>query len=95
MLHNVAYKNKKEVNMAAGVALRLSEELVNKAKQEANVYNRSITKQIEYWAKIGKIALDNPDLPVEFIIGILKAQEEVENEEFTEFKFDEDFNENK
>ncbi len=81
--------------MAAGVALRLSEELVNKAKQEAKVYNRSITKQIEYWAKIGKIALDNPDLPVEFIIGILKEQEEVENKEFTEFKFDEDFNENK
>lgn len=76
MLHNVAYRNKEEVNMPAGVALRLSEELVNKAKQEANVYNRSVTKQIEYWAKIGRIALENPDLPVEFIIGILKAKEQ-------------------
>lgn len=81
--------------MAAGVALRFSEELVNKARQEANVYNRSITKQIEYWAKIGKIALENPDLPVNFIIGVLKAQEEEADKEYSEFKFDEDFNENK
>ena len=28
---------------------------------------RSIPNQIEYWARIGKCALDNPDLPIEFI----------------------------
>lgn len=32
---------------------------------------RSIPNQIEFWAKIGKCALDNPDLPVEFIKDIL------------------------
>lgn len=62
--------------MTSGVALRLSEELIDNARVEAKVSNRSITKQIEYWAKIGKVALENPDLPISFIMGTLLAKEE-------------------
>lgn len=53
--------------------INLSDELVEKAKKYANVYNRSTPKQIEYWAKIGKTAEENPDLPYEFIKDVLLA----------------------
>ena len=76
-----------KIIMASGVALRLSEELVNDAKIESSVYNRSITKQIEYWAKIGKIVLENPDLPVNFIIETLKGLEEVKAKQTKKFNF--------
>jgi hypothetical protein len=32
---------------------------------------RSIPHQIEFWAKVGKCALENPDLPTEFIKELL------------------------
>jgi len=38
-----------------------------------------MTGQVEYWAKIGRIAEDNPDLPFSFIREILLAKEEVKN----------------
>jgi hypothetical protein len=39
----------------------------NEAKKVAKSEFRSIPNQIEYWPKLGKCALDNPDLPIEFI----------------------------
>lgn len=33
---------------------------------------RSIPNQIAFWAMIGKCALDNPDLPIEFIKDLLR-----------------------
>lgn len=56
--------------------INLSDDLVEKAKHYASVYSRSTPKQIEYWAKIGKACEDNPDLPFDFIKGILLAKEE-------------------
>jgi hypothetical protein len=44
-------------------AVRLSEAMVMQAKTCSKAMNRSVAKQIEYWAKIGKIAEENPDLP--------------------------------
>ena len=32
--------------------------------------------QIEFWAKVGKAALDNPDLPVDFVRDLLIARAE-------------------
>jgi hypothetical protein len=32
---------------------------------------RSVPQQIEYWARLGKCALDNPDLPIEFVRDVL------------------------
>ncbi len=65
--------------------VNLSDELVEQAKKYANVYSRSTPKQIEYWAKIGKLAEENPDLPFEFMQEILLALEETEPG--TPFKF--------
>lgn len=49
------------------ISIRINEEIYNDAKKTARVEHRSISNQIEYWAMIGKCALDNPDLPIEFI----------------------------
>ncbi|MFZ9544348.1 MAG: TA system antitoxin ParD family protein, partial [Hylemonella sp.] len=46
------------------VALKLSDELVDDAKTYAAAEHRSVPKQIEYWARIGKAVLDNPDMPL-------------------------------
>jgi len=49
------------------VSIRIDKEIYNEAKKVAKAEFRTIPHQIQYWAKIGKCALDNPDLPVEFI----------------------------
>jgi hypothetical protein len=47
--------------------VRIDEELYAAAKNEAQAEHRTIAGQIEFWAKVGRAALDNPDLPVSFI----------------------------
>jgi hypothetical protein len=68
-----------------GIAIRINEEVYNEAKKTARAECRSIPNQIEFWAKIGKCALDNPDLPVEFIRDLLisKGQDRSLAEVFT------------
>ena len=48
-----------------GVPIRINEIIYQAARKTARAECRSIPNQIEYWAKIGKCALDNPDLPIE------------------------------
>lgn len=60
------------------VTIKLSEDFINTVKQYADVYNRSIPKQIEYWAFIGKIAEENPNLSYIFIKDVLLALKESE-----------------
>ncbi len=67
-------------------AVKLSDKLVEEAKQYAAVSCRSVPGQIEYWSKIGKIVEDNPDLPYEFIRDILLAMQE-DDSELTEYEF--------
>lgn len=54
--------------------IRIDDEIYNDAKKTARGEHRSIPHQIEYWAKIGKCALDNPDLPIEFIKELLVSK---------------------
>ena len=54
-----------------GIPVRIDETVYNQAKMAANAEFRSVPRQIEYWAQIGRCALDNPDLPIEFIRDIL------------------------
>ena len=44
------------------------------AKRHAEAEHRTISSQIGYWAKLGKAALENPDLPIEFIKDVLVAK---------------------
>ena len=55
-------------------SIEISEELYRVAKWTAEAENRSIAGQIEFWAKIGRAAIDNPDLPVDFIRETLIAK---------------------
>ncbi|HSB06009.1 MAG TPA: hypothetical protein VLK23_12530 [Thermodesulfobacteriota bacterium] len=48
-------------------AVRISEELVNDAKKFSRVDHRSLTGQIEHWARMGKCAEENPDLTYSLI----------------------------
>lgn len=53
------------------VAIRIDETIYNEAKKTARAEHRSIPNQIEFWAMIGKCALDNPELPTEFVKDLL------------------------
>lgn len=57
--------------------VRLDDDFVAEAKACAAASMRSVPKQIEYWAKIGQLVQDNPDLPFSFIEESLLAMEEV------------------
>ena len=57
-----------------GIPIRIDDDLYNEAKSTANAEYRSISGQIGFWARIGKTALDNPDLPIEFIRDLLIAK---------------------
>jgi len=72
-----------------GNAVKISEELLNTAKIYAKIQHRSIAKQIEYWAKMGKIAEDNPDTPLSFIKDILQGREEIKQGLATPYIFKE------
>jgi hypothetical protein len=57
------------------------------AKQYSIVFSRSVPKQIEYWARIGKIAEENPDLPYSFIREVLIAQQEAADGHVEPYQF--------
>ncbi|MDX8406082.1 MAG: ParD-like family protein [Mariprofundus sp.] len=56
--------------------VRINDDLYEQAKSVSNGECRTIAGQLEFWAKIGKAALDNPDLPIEFIRELLIAGKE-------------------
>ncbi|MGK2871787.1 MAG: ParD-like family protein [Alphaproteobacteria bacterium] len=53
--------------MPAGASIRINQDLYEQARQDAAAEHRTIAGQIEFWARVGRAALDNPDLPVTFI----------------------------
>ena len=69
------------------LAVKLSNNIVSQARLQAHVLNRSIAGQIEYWAKIGKIAEENPELPYHFIKDILISLEESKTDQAEPYKF--------
>lgn len=70
-------------------AVKLSDDIIFNAKVVSKALNRSVAGQIEYWAKIGKIAEENPDLTYDIIKNILIAQQEARNIKHLEtYQFD-------
>lgn len=53
--------------MTTSTSIRIDQTLYDQARAEAAAEHRTIAGQVEYWAKLGRAALDNPDLPVSFI----------------------------
>jgi len=76
-----------EVNGMA-TAVRISEKLVNDARKFSRIDHRSLTGQIEHWARMGKCAEENPDLTYSLIKEILIGVEELEQGEKSEYKFE-------
>lgn len=56
--------------------VRIDDKLYEQAKNVSKGECRTIAGQLEFWAKIGKAALDNPDLPVEFVRELIIARVE-------------------
>jgi hypothetical protein len=52
--------------------------LARMLRARATAHKRSFSDQLKYYAHVGMIAEDNPDLPLSMIQGILEAQAELE-----------------
>ena len=57
-----------------GMPVRIDDALYEQAKLHANAERRTIAGQLEFWAMVGKAALDNPDLPIDFVRDLLVAK---------------------
>ncbi len=62
--------------MTTSTSIRIDQKLYDQARNEALAEHRTIAGQVEYWAKIGRAALDNPDLPISFIAESLASMAE-------------------
>ncbi|MCD4772648.1 MAG: ParD-like family protein [Bacteroidales bacterium] len=69
------------------IAVRVSDFLLNEARIFSKIDNRSVTGQIEHWARIGKISEENPDLSYSLIKEIIIGLEELEQGLSSEYKF--------
>lgn len=56
--------------------VRIDDNLYEQAKSASKGECRTIAGQLEFWAKIGKAALDNPDLPIDFVRELMIARME-------------------
>ena len=56
--------------------VRINQDLYEQAKQDAVLEHRSIAGQIEFWARVGRAALYNPDLSVSFVAESLASMAE-------------------
>lgn len=59
-----------------GTLVRIDVHLYERAKAHAQAERRTIAGQVEFWGMIGKTALDNPDLPIDFVRDLLVAKAE-------------------
>jgi len=84
--HTIEPSQQQEPIMA--VAIKLSDELVDDARVYAKAHHRTPPKQIEYWARIGKIAEENPDLPLSFVKDALVGLEELQAGQVSAYEFD-------
>ena len=68
------------------IPVRMDKTLFDSSCIEGKAEFRSAAQQLNFWAWVGKNALANPDLPVDFIRDILIAK----NQETEPFTFEED-----
>jgi hypothetical protein len=68
-------------------AIKLSDLLVEDAKPYAQAMHRSVPKQIEYWARLGKVAEENPGLPISMLQDMVVSIEEVKVGNLSPYNF--------
>jgi hypothetical protein len=59
-----------------GMPVRIDDTLYDQARAQAQAERRTIAGQIEFWAVVGRTALDNPDLPIDFVRDLIIARAE-------------------
>ena len=59
-----------------GMPVRIDDALYNHARAHARAERRTIAGQIEFWAIVGRTALDNPELPIDFVRDLIVARAE-------------------
>ena len=73
--------------LAVPTAIHLPELLIEQAKPAAQAMHRSVAEQIEYWARLGKVAEENPDLPINMLQDMLVSMEEVKTGNLSTYQF--------
>ena len=68
-------------------AITLSELLIEEVKPFAQAMHRSVAQQIEYWARLGKVAEENPDLPIPMLQDLLVSMEEAKAGNLSVYQF--------
>jgi hypothetical protein len=59
-----------------GMPVRIDDDLYDQARAHAQANRRTIAGQIEFWAIVGRTALDNPDLQIDFVRDLIIARAE-------------------
>ena len=67
--------------------IKLSEPLIEEARPIAQAMNRSVAEQIEYWARLGKVAEENPDLPIPMLQDMLVSLDELKAGNLSVYQF--------
>jgi len=73
----------------SSIAIKLNQDIVQSARKVGLIEHRSAPKQLEYWARIGRIAVENPDLPYQFIQAVLLGRTQAEAGELEDYIFGE------
>jgi hypothetical protein len=89
MQHNIVLLQQIKITgeIIMTTAVRVSEKLIRAARLVSAVDNRSITGQIEHWAKIGKCSEENPELTYGLIKEMLIGIEELNQGKCSEYEF--------
>ena len=69
------------------VSIELSESLIDDANSASGITKRTISEQIEYWARLGKACDENSDLPVHMLQDILTSRVEMNLNKLSRFRF--------
>ncbi|QWD91452.1 ParD-like family protein [Polynucleobacter sp. MWH-Braz-FAM2G] len=67
--------------------IKLSKSLLSSAQSASEQSNRTLSEQIEYWARLGRAAEENPELPVQMLQDILVSIEEVRMDTLNSYAF--------
>jgi len=69
------------------IKVQLSASLVLDAKSASEISGRSIPEQIEHWARLGKVAVENTDLPIHMLQDMFVSIEEVKAGNLNPYNF--------
>jgi hypothetical protein len=65
--------------VSQSTAVKISSELLASARQESAVWSRSMTQQIEYWARLGRALERSPSVSISRVQAALQAQLEFDD----------------